>query len=74
MQHDVQEFNRILQDNIEKKMTNTPAHDAIKKLFVGKMKSYIKCINVDYESSRTEEYYGNEKRSFVLLFETNILG
>jgi ubiquitin carboxyl-terminal hydrolase 7 len=23
------------------------------------MKSFIKCINVDYESSRSEEYYGN---------------
>jgi hypothetical protein len=22
------------------------------------MKSYIKCINVDFESSRVEEYYG----------------
>lgn len=57
-QHDVQEFNRLLQDSIEKKMKNTPAPDAIKQLFVGKMKSYVKCIYVDYESSRIEEYYG----------------
>lgn len=57
MQHDVQEFNRLLQDTIEKKMKDTPAQDAIKQLFVGKMKSYIKCINVEYESSRTEDYY-----------------
>ncbi|KAI9269716.1 cysteine proteinase [Helicostylum pulchrum] len=56
-QHDVQEFNRLLQDSIEKKMKNTPAPDAIKQLFVGKMKSYVKCIYVDYESSRIEEYY-----------------
>ncbi|KAI8341471.1 hypothetical protein BC941DRAFT_416983 [Chlamydoabsidia padenii] len=57
MQHDVQEFNRVLQDNLEAKMKDTPADGAIKKLFVGKMKSYIKCINVDYESSRSEDYY-----------------
>ncbi|CAG8517017.1 2181_t:CDS:10 [Diversispora eburnea] len=41
-QHDVQELNRVLQDNLEGKM---------------KMKSYIKCVNVDYESSRVEDYY-----------------
>ncbi|KAI8149922.1 hypothetical protein BJV82DRAFT_647181 [Fennellomyces sp. T-0311] len=57
MQHDVQEFNRILQDTLETKMKNTPADGAITQLFVGRMKSYIKCINVQYESSRTEDYY-----------------
>lgn len=56
-QHDVQEFNRVLQENLESKMKNTPADGAITKLFLGKMKSYIKCINVDYESSRVEDYY-----------------
>ncbi|KAJ3038550.1 hypothetical protein HDV00_000555 [Rhizophlyctis rosea] len=35
----------------------TKAEGAITQLFVGKMKSYIKCINVDYESSRVEDYY-----------------
>lgn len=58
-QHDVQEFNRVLQDNLELKMRNTPADGAIKHLFLGRMKSYIKCINVDFESSRSEDYYGN---------------
>ncbi|KAJ3037767.1 hypothetical protein HDV00_001353 [Rhizophlyctis rosea] len=57
MQHDVQEFNRVLQDNLESKMKGTKAEGAITRLFVGKMKSYIKCINVDYESSRVEDYY-----------------
>ncbi|ORZ20052.1 cysteine proteinase [Lobosporangium transversale] len=57
MQHDVQEFNRVLQDNLEGKMKGTGAEGAIQKLFVGKMKSYIKCINVDYESSRVENFY-----------------
>lgn len=58
MQHDVQEFNRVLQDNLENKMKGTKAEGSIAKLFVGKMKSYIKCVNVDYESSRVEDYYG----------------
>ncbi|CAB5149159.1 unnamed protein product [Rhizophagus irregularis] len=57
VQHDVQEFNRVLQDNIEGKMKGTKADGAITKLFVGKMKSYIKCVNVDYESSRVEDFY-----------------
>ncbi|TFK42655.1 hypothetical protein BDQ12DRAFT_676579 [Crucibulum laeve] len=56
LQHDVQEFNRVLQDKLEAKMKGTKAEGAISKLFVGKMKSYIKCVNVDYESSRIEAF------------------
>ncbi|KIP09627.1 hypothetical protein PHLGIDRAFT_86496 [Phlebiopsis gigantea 11061_1 CR5-6] len=56
LQHDVQEFNRVLQDKLEIKMKGTKAEGAIAKLFVGKMKSYIKCVNVDYESSRIEDF------------------
>ncbi|KAI9357685.1 ubiquitin carboxyl-terminal hydrolase 5 [Zopfochytrium polystomum] len=57
MQHDVQEFNRVLQDNLESKMKGSKAEGAISRLFVGKYKSFIKCINVNYESSRIEDYY-----------------
>jgi len=57
MQHDIQEFNRVLQDSLEDKMKKTKAEGAISNLFKGKMKSYIKCINVDYTSSRVEDYY-----------------
>ncbi|KEI40875.1 uncharacterized protein L969DRAFT_86115 [Mixia osmundae IAM 14324] len=57
LQHDVQEFNRVLQDKLEGKMKGTSADGAIKTLFAGKMRSYIKCINVDYESSRSEDFY-----------------
>ncbi|TFK29868.1 ubiquitin carboxyl-terminal hydrolase 5 [Coprinopsis marcescibilis] len=56
LQHDVQEFNRVLQDKLESKMKGTQAEGAIQKLFVGKMKSYIKCSNVEYESSRIEDF------------------
>lgn len=31
---------------------------------MGKMKSYIKCINVEYESSRVEDFYGNIYNEF----------
>jgi ubiquitin carboxyl-terminal hydrolase 7 len=74
LQHDVQEFNRVLVDKLESKMKvytiqshramakppsqGTKAEGAIAKLLVGKMKSYIKCVNVDYESSRIEEFNG----------------
>ncbi|KAJ2451332.1 ubiquitin-specific protease ubp15, partial [Coemansia sp. RSA 2424] len=57
MQHDVQEFNRVLQDNLETKMKGTVVDGAVARLFEGKMKSYIRCVNVDYESSRVENYY-----------------
>jgi len=57
MQHDVQEFSRILQDKLEAKMKGTPADDAIPRLFKGQMKNFIKCLNVDFESSVTEDFY-----------------
>ncbi|EGG09841.1 uncharacterized protein MELLADRAFT_42507 [Melampsora larici-populina 98AG31] len=56
LQHDVQEFSRVLQDKLESKMKGTPADGAIQHLFAGKYKTYLKCINVDYESSREESF------------------
>ena len=101
MQHDVQEFNRVLCDNLETKMKvgdicqrdgprggggeaaaahaceayadeahfwhaargsvaaqGTTVEGTVAKLLEGKYKMYIKCINVDYESSRLEPFYG----------------
>ena len=40
----------------------TPAEGAIPKLLAGKMKSFIKCVNVNYELSRVEEFYGEKER------------
>ncbi|GAA5890945.1 hypothetical protein JCM8208_003103 [Rhodotorula glutinis] len=57
LQHDVQEFNRVLCDKLETKMKGTQADGAINRLFCGKMKSYIKCIDIDFESARSEEFY-----------------
>ncbi len=56
-QHDVQELNRVLQDKIEEKMKGTSEEGTVAKLFRGKMVSYIKCLKVDYESKREEEFY-----------------
>lgn len=56
-QHDVQELNRILMDRLENRMKGTPVEGALNDLFVGKMKSYIRCINIDYESSRVEDFW-----------------
>eukprot|EP00040_Diaphanoeca_grandis_P020566 m.109383 g.109383 ORF g.109383 m.109383 type:complete len:1075 (+) comp27952_c0_seq2:248-3472(+) len=57
-QHDVQEFLRVLMDNLEEKMKGKKIVDGlVQRLFMAKMKSYIKCTNVDFESSRVEDYY-----------------
>ena len=56
-QQDVQELSRILMEVLEKKMKGTPAEKTLPQLFMGKMKTYISCINVDFESSRLEEFW-----------------
>ncbi|KAI9707767.1 MAG: hypothetical protein M1836_000729 [Candelina mexicana] len=56
-QQDVQELSRILMERLEERMKGTDAENALAKLFVGKMKTYISCINVDYESSRIEDFW-----------------
>jgi ubiquitin carboxyl-terminal hydrolase 7 len=79
VQHDAQEFERILLEGLENGITKTskltpqprldPAaqldgklaapdlKEQLKKLFCGKMESYIRCVNVDYESRRGEEFW-----------------
>ncbi|KAL3445864.1 hypothetical protein BJX65DRAFT_280503 [Aspergillus insuetus] len=56
-QQDVQELSRKLMERLEEKMKGTPAEKALPDLFVGKTKTYISCINVDYESSRVEDFW-----------------
>lgn len=56
-QHDVQELNRILMDKLELAMKGTPIESMLNDVFVGKMKSYIRCVNVAYESSRVEDFW-----------------
>ena len=56
-QQDVQELSRVLMERMEEKMKGTEAQDALPKMFVGKTKTYISCINVSYESSRIEDFW-----------------
>lgn len=44
-------------ERLEEKMKGTPAEKALPDMFVGKTKTYISCINVDYESSRVEDFW-----------------
>ncbi|KOB70952.1 Ubiquitin carboxyl-terminal hydrolase, partial [Operophtera brumata] len=53
MQHDVQEFLRVLLDKLESKMKGTCVEGTVPRLFEGKMTSYIKCKNVNVSSTRT---------------------
>ncbi|XP_011304851.1 ubiquitin carboxyl-terminal hydrolase 7 isoform X2 [Fopius arisanus] len=57
MQHDVQEFLRVLLDKLESKMKGTCVEGTVPKLFEGKMASFIKCKNIDYTSTRVETFY-----------------
>jgi ubiquitin carboxyl-terminal hydrolase 7 len=56
-QQDVQELSRKLMERMEEKMKGTDAQNVLPKLFCGKVKTYISCINVDYESSRIEDFW-----------------
>ncbi|XP_072931565.1 ubiquitin carboxyl-terminal hydrolase 7-like isoform X2 [Epargyreus clarus] len=57
MQHDVQEFLRVLLDKLENKMKGTVVEGTVPKLFEGKMTSFIKCKNVNCTSTRVETFY-----------------
>lgn len=56
-QHDVQELNRILMDTLELATRGSAVENKLNSLFVGAMKSYVKCVDVDYESSRVEPFW-----------------
>lgn len=57
MQHDVQEFLRVLLDKLENKMKATCVEGSIPRLFEGKTISYCRCKHIDYTSRLTETYY-----------------
>ncbi|KAK3378288.1 hypothetical protein B0H63DRAFT_397552 [Podospora didyma] len=56
-QQDVQELSRKLMEQMEKKMKGTEYEKALAQMFSGKIKTYISCINVPYESSRIEDFW-----------------
>jgi ubiquitin carboxyl-terminal hydrolase 7 len=56
-QQDVKEMSAILIERLEERMKGILAEKALPDLFVGKQKTYISCINVDYERSRKEDFW-----------------
>ncbi|TFB05011.1 Ubiquitin carboxyl-terminal hydrolase 21 [Trichoderma ghanense] len=56
-QQDVQELSRKLMERMEEKMKGTKAENVLPELFSGKIKTYISCINVPYESKRIEDFW-----------------
>ncbi|OHT10172.1 hypothetical protein TRFO_20642 [Tritrichomonas foetus] len=56
MQHDVEEFARVLIDNLDIKMKGTEQENSISDLFKGKMRHAIRCKNVDFTSYREEDF------------------
>lgn len=57
MQHDVQEFSRVLLDNLETKMKRTPLEGSMATLFSGRTSRYVRCTNIDYETRHEEVFY-----------------
>jgi ubiquitin carboxyl-terminal hydrolase 7 len=56
-QQDVQELSRKLMERMEEKMKGTEAENILPRLFCGKLRTYISCINVEYESRRVEDFW-----------------
>lgn len=57
VQQDVQELNRVLCDRLEEKMKGTRVEGTVKALFGGKTRPTTRCLNVECQSSREEEFY-----------------
>ena len=58
MQHDVQEFCRVILDNLETKIDKEASlKGSIQKLFRGRIRSYIRCKNVDFQSHNDADFY-----------------
>lgn len=48
---------RLLLDKIEELMKGTPCDGAISRIFQGKLRSFIRCLHISYESVREEDFY-----------------
>ncbi|KFM79478.1 Ubiquitin carboxyl-terminal hydrolase 47, partial [Stegodyphus mimosarum] len=55
-QHDVQELCRVMFDALEQKFKNTQQADLISRLYEGKLKDYVKCLECGYESAREDTF------------------
>jgi ubiquitin C-terminal hydrolase len=56
-QHDVQELSRILCERIEKKCLLKHSKISLSSLLSGTAKNFVKCLDVPYVSTRTEEFW-----------------
>lgn len=56
-QQDVQELSRILMDRMEARMKGSVVEKSLGNLFVGSTKTFLECINVDYESSSSQVFW-----------------
>jgi ubiquitin carboxyl-terminal hydrolase 7 len=54
---DIVEFSRTFLELMEEKMKSTGMGSVLPQIFTGKVKTYISCINVDYETSRIEDFW-----------------
>lgn len=59
-QHDVQEFLRVLVDNLEKKLKKTENKDAFANIFRGKTLNKLSVEEFDYKDEHKEEFYDIE--------------
>lgn len=56
-QHDIQELNRVLSDNLEQKMKGTEVEGTIERLFKGEFENFIECVDIEFTSKRNEDFY-----------------
>lgn len=57
IQHDVQEFNLLLNDLMDTKMKGTKSEGTFKYLFEGSCENYIECLDIQFKSNKIEKYY-----------------
>ena len=56
IQHDVQEFNQLLIEEMENKMKGTQVEGSFNKMLTGKINNYIQCVYFDYKSEIEESF------------------
>jgi hypothetical protein len=57
MQQDIQEMLRVLLDKLEEQLKGSNLDGMVQRLFAGKVQSYIRCVHVNFESKREEDFY-----------------
>lgn len=55
-QQDAQELFRVLFDALEEAFKDTPLNNLIDQIYAGELIDYVRCIDVDYESERSDKF------------------